>query len=410
MLNIPLTFGNEKGFVLPVGFIFLVILALLGTTAVIVTTTDIKIGTNYKSNVKALYVAEAGIEEARERLRGNTTYPIIDDVHSSQAQWTTYIGSDIKVTNRGYDVNNSMHIKTPSIQSDLDYTVTIRHQTDTAGNVLYYGDIDGDGVYERNTTSGENIYIATSYGASGDSVKSVEVEMIKIPPTTVPAALYVGAPTTIQGSSTNIIGTDSCGGADKPGIVTSQSEGSIILNGNPSITGEGDTEHSITYNVTNMNIASIISNYKDSANFAYTVSSATHTASTTPGPGDNWGTPSPGATQEDPSSCGCSNIVYYDTGGTDVQLSGGASGCGILLIEGDFIAHGDFSWYGIIIASGSITFAGGGNKNVTGAVLAGGSADADIIGGNSNIVYCSSAITDQTESQPLVINSWIEKM
>ena len=234
--------------------------------------------------------------------------------------------------------------------------------------------------------------------------------MMKIPAITVPAALYVGAPTTIQGSSTDIIGTDSCGGADKPGIVTSQSEGSITLNGNPSITGEGGAEPNIIYDATIMNIDSIINNYKSSADFAYTVSNATHTASTTPGPGDNWGTPTPGATQEDPSSCGCSNIVYYNTGGTDIQLSGGVSGCGILLIKGDLIAHGDFSWYGTVLVSGSVLFTGGGNKNVTGALLAGGSADADVIGGNSNIVYCSSAITDQTENRPLVITSWKEKM
>ena len=50
---------NEKGFVLPVGLMFLAIITLLGTTAVVVTTTDLKIGSNYKQSVQAFYDADA---------------------------------------------------------------------------------------------------------------------------------------------------------------------------------------------------------------------------------------------------------------------------------------------------------------------------------------------------------------
>ena len=60
MPDIRITYNNEKGFVLPLGLIFLAIIALLGTTAVIVTTTDIKIGSNYKLSQQAFYAAEAG--------------------------------------------------------------------------------------------------------------------------------------------------------------------------------------------------------------------------------------------------------------------------------------------------------------------------------------------------------------
>ena len=53
---------NEKGFVLPVGLMFLAIIAILGATAVTVTTTDLKIGVNYKTSVQSFYNAEAGIQ------------------------------------------------------------------------------------------------------------------------------------------------------------------------------------------------------------------------------------------------------------------------------------------------------------------------------------------------------------
>jgi Tfp pilus assembly protein PilX len=51
---------NEKGMVLPLGLMFLAIIALLGATAVIVTTTDLKIGSNYRANEQTFYAAEAG--------------------------------------------------------------------------------------------------------------------------------------------------------------------------------------------------------------------------------------------------------------------------------------------------------------------------------------------------------------
>ena len=60
---------NEKGIVLTTGLIFVAIIALLGATALIVTTTDIKIGSNYKSSLQAFYAADAGIEYGLSKMR-----------------------------------------------------------------------------------------------------------------------------------------------------------------------------------------------------------------------------------------------------------------------------------------------------------------------------------------------------
>jgi hypothetical protein len=68
MSAMRLIYGNEKGMVLPLGLMFLAIIALLGSTAVIVTTTDLKIGSNYRASEQAFYAAEAGIQEALYRL------------------------------------------------------------------------------------------------------------------------------------------------------------------------------------------------------------------------------------------------------------------------------------------------------------------------------------------------------
>jgi len=56
-----------------------------------------------------------------------------------------------------------------------------------------------------------------------------------------------------------------------------------------------------------------------------------------------------------------------------------------------------------------VRITGGGNKNITGGIIAGGSADADLIGGNISVVYCSSAVNNQTVNKPLRNLSWMEK-
>jgi hypothetical protein len=60
------------------------------------------------------------------------------------------------------------------------------------------------------------------------------------------------------------------------------------------------------------------------------------------------------------------------------------------------------------VVTGSITFTGGGEKNVTGAMLAGGTAAVDIVGGNANIIYCSTAISQQTDNMPMITLRWAE--
>jgi Tfp pilus assembly protein PilX len=402
---------NSHGMALVVGLLLVAILVILGGAVFMMTTTDIKIGGHYKTSKKAFYAAEAGIEEARERLRTSSANPITD-AHPTQVQWRAYIGSSARAQGKGYDSGNAMHVRVNSIQTELDYTVSIRHQTNSAGNILYWGDANRDGVNERSTTSGagmNNIYLVTSDGIAEGASRTIVAEVTRMPPVNVPGALTVNAPATIQGSSTNVIGTDACGSSDLPGIVTSQAVSTVTQNGSPTIAGTGGSP-SIVHTDTPINVRTLIDSFKGSTTHSYSVSGATHTAGTTPGPGDGWGTPTAGATQTSPSSCGTRSIVHYNTNNSYVTLSGGVGGCGILMIDGDVYLHGNFSWYGVVLATGSVIFTGGGNKNLTGALLSGGSTDADVVGGNANIIYCSSAVNNQTDNLPLRVLSWKDQM
>jgi hypothetical protein len=390
-------YQDQAGMATAVGLLITAMLTLLGATAALFTSTDILIGGQYKTSNRTFYAAEAGAEEARARLRMNAGSALIADAYPTSTQWRAYIGSVASAQAKGYNSSLSTHLRKDSLQGNLNYVVTIQHKTNSSSQILYWGDDNGDGINTQNATTGNNIYVVTSAGASDTSNRTVEVEMTRFSPIIAPAALYVEAYTTIQGTSTNVIGMDGCGGANLPGIKTTLPPGNVQQNGNPSITGDPN----VVYNAPNLDVQAMVDALKSFANYAYTVSAATNS-------GMNWGTPTPGATQQDPSTCSVHNIVRYNTNDTYIRLTGGGSGCGILLVEGDLDIHGGFSWYGPIIVTGSVTFTGGGNKNVTGAILAGGSADADLVGGNANLVYCSSAITSQNQNLPLKILNWRE--
>jgi hypothetical protein len=76
--------GNEKGMVLAVTLMLIAVLVLLGTTAVMTVTTDLKIAGNYRQSQVALYNAEAGVDQVIAYLRSHTvTYPTVDAAQSN---------------------------------------------------------------------------------------------------------------------------------------------------------------------------------------------------------------------------------------------------------------------------------------------------------------------------------------
>jgi hypothetical protein len=321
----------------------------------------------------------------------------INDNSPTNPNWTAFVGTPTRAAAKGYLSSNPNHVLYAPLNSSMDYVVTITHKLNPSGNILRLGDSNADGILEENTTVGQNIYVINSeaYTADGAS-KAISIEAVKAPPVPAYAALYTKEPTTIQGSSAYVLGMDHCGTANVPGVLTMAT---VSTNGHPSITGSPAdvVEHSST----NVNVQKLVDDFKSRANNSYEVNSATLT-------GMSWGSPTPGATQQDASSCSAKNVVYFNTNSTYVKLSGGTSGCGLLLVDGDLNVNGGFQWYGVVIVTGSITFLGGGGKNVTGAMLAGGSASADLVGGDANIVYCSQAISTQTDSLPLVTLRWVE--
>jgi len=74
MLSLRSVYGNEKGIVILVALMLLVILSVMGSAAVVFTRTDLKIAANYKNSTVAFNWAEAGVSHAKRALTDNLNW------------------------------------------------------------------------------------------------------------------------------------------------------------------------------------------------------------------------------------------------------------------------------------------------------------------------------------------------
>jgi hypothetical protein len=135
-------YGNEKGMVLPLGLMFLAIIAILGSTAVIVTTTDLKIGSNYRASVQAFYAAEAGISEALYRLGLFDDSDVVNDSPAGTPQ-APPSGSMININ--GLTDNNA------AISIDPNGLLSNNIDDDSNGAIDDPSDLNYNGTYDNRT-------------------------------------------------------------------------------------------------------------------------------------------------------------------------------------------------------------------------------------------------------------------
>lgn len=174
---------NQNGIVLILSLVFMGILALLGSTAMVLTTTDMKIGDNYKSSTQAFSAAQAGVAEAQSRLKGSATVsgyagdtgatadPLWSAYILTSGTWTTaddlendgnyqnYFPSGTNFTSTTASVN--------TLQStvDVDYFVKIKHKreydAEQAGHTTttpHYADGDGSLGTNQASAPGSIVY------------------------------------------------------------------------------------------------------------------------------------------------------------------------------------------------------------------------------------------------------------
>jgi Tfp pilus assembly protein PilX len=248
--------GNNHGIALVTALLFIVVLALMGTTTATVTTLSSQVSGNYKASIQSFQAAEAGAEEARARLRANATGAIYDA--PLQTAWQAFIGSTAQAQAHGY-TGSSSQIRRDSLQAAMQYTVVIQHATNAGGQILYWGDPTNTGTNVRNTaTVGQPIYLVTSYGTLGGANSIVQTQVARVPPVPIPGTVYVAATTKLQGSSTVINGNDQCGGMNRPGVFTPLPETQLIggktvdtidTSGHPAVTGSPAYQYNRHYRI-----------------------------------------------------------------------------------------------------------------------------------------------------------------
>lgn len=360
-------FANEKGFLLIAALTLLTVLTLLGTTAYILSSTDIKIGSNYRNTQSTLHVAIGGAERARAKL--------ISDLYPSSGALVS-LSTELAAVRGPNNVLNGY-------ASSSDDVALASGSLNGATYVAYLTNdpLDSNGQYS--TTDANNKVLITSV-ATGSSNTSARVEMVVYSAgalSSSPAAIYSKGDVTGNGSSLTVTGTDACGVESSKGAIYTMDPATTNLNGNPNITG--GTSHGST----STNIVDYINTLKGGATTTLTedINSATYGSTT-------------------------NYVTVYSNTSSPANNQGlklqNVTGYGILIVTGDLELGGGFQWNGIIMATGSVTLnGGGGGINIQGLIFTGTSTLTDItINGGNVIGYDSCKVKNALGSSVRMVN------
>jgi hypothetical protein len=344
---------DEKGMVLVTVILLLLAFTALGVAAVNIANVGRKISSNTKTSRQAFYLAEAGLEVAREKLRAQ----VAGGGHLS-AQLNSVKGADGVLTDSTNVLNFGSSDDDPYVNSTNLGSGSYR---------VYLTNDSIDGITSLTDTNG--IVTLTSFGYGPDHSKAVvQVTVQKaggVPD--LPAAITMPGPNVSFNGGSSDVSTYS-GDATHPAIAVNSGAGhSDVVNGIPHNRRDNYTGGGLsTPSVQNMvlpdpwgnlpKLQDLYSNLKSQADFTSSLN-----------PGFSLGTTS------------SPKIVVIDG---DYTMIGGTSGAGILVVTGTLTLNGNISYDGIILVMGKgvLNRSGGGN-----GVIGGGIYIANIAGPDGNI-------------------------
>ena len=371
------TLKNQNGFILIAALTLLAALILVGATAFLVASTNVKVGGNFRTNQIALQVAMAGGERARELLRQENL---------STGDSSTFNDELSNAQRKGQ--NNALD----------GYTTTTDDQplaTGTINGVIYSAYLTNDTIapdtISSETDTNKKVMITTVATKASDNSKAVVQTVVKLyTGVSSPAAIYSKGDVTGNGSSLTINGNDECGVETALGTIYTKSPAATGLNGNPTLSGSPSAPASGTLD---LGIQAMIDALKGSATYTLT----DDTENTTYGNSSSYKT------------------VYSNTDNppnvNGLKLNN-VTGYGLLLVQGDLVLGGGFTWHGPILVTGSVTLnGGGGGINIHGQILSGTSTLTDVTLDGGNVInYNSCDLKKAFATEPLIVVNWKQNL
>ena len=252
---------HNRGFVLVAVLLLMAVVGIVTATVLQTTSTEIQISGNHKRAIQEFYAAEAGLAEARLRLRktrGTETFFIGDPAVSPDPLWTAYIvesadwspSVDPEYAPLATNVipvpgNPTNTVVQPnSVQTGLPYWVKIRHKTEydakQAGHKAatpHYVDLDGSTARPSKNNRGNVVYFGypsqtsivpvsfttnmptpwlpiekiIAHGATTGGTVVLEEEVVHPPGPNQLGALHASGDVSFAGASGTINGHDACG-------------------------------------------------------------------------------------------------------------------------------------------------------------------------------------------------------
>ncbi len=436
------TLRSSRGFALNTALLILMLLTIMGVFAVRVTLTETKIATNYKAFSSSFYAAVAGVEEARSRLRGLASAsgyggdPLGTDpawsayILSANGNWNPatddpdYSGSMRNYIPQGTNLTSTT-VTANSLQSELPYMVKVHHMREydaqraghapayphyqdldgvigatftaaSPGNIVYYGYPPGSASASPTlfttslATDMQPVEIVTVHSGTEGSSRQLQALVAKYPGPRVVSPLYARQNVTGNGSSMTVNGnndpTCSTSAPSLPPVYT-LSPAVTNLNGSPTMLGNPPAP---VQGPIDIDIQSMVTAMKPSATQIITQDSASN--------------------NNPPIGSPTNFVTAYSNTSDPYNVNGlklnNVTGYGILLVDGDLVLGGGFVWRGLILATGTVTFAGGGSGiNIRGAVL--GNQTIDINGG-LDIGYNRCMIDNAVGQQATTVLSWMD--
>jgi Tfp pilus assembly protein PilX len=366
--------NNQSGLILIAALTLLAALALVGATAYLVSSTDVKLGGNYKTGQIALQVAMAGTEQARETLRALNAASTNTTVFSEEL--SARVGANAVLNGYTTSTDDSPLASSSSLVSGYKFTAYLTNDS-TEGS--------------SNTTDTDGKVVITSVATGPNNTKAIVQTVVKLyTGISSPAAIYSKGDVTGNGSSLTVNGNDECGVESAVAPIYTMSPAVTNMNGNPTLAGSPSTPQTGNLDI---GIQVMIDALKGSA--AYTLTEDTNNA--TYGSSTSYKT------------------VYSNTSSppnvNGLKLNN-VTGHGLLLIEGDLVLGGGFTWYGPILVTGSVTLnGGGGGINIHGQILSGTSTLTDVtINGGNVINYNSCEIKKAFANEPLTVVNWKQNL